>query len=160
MTGKLPININHLLRQRTIESARVEYKEGWNAKAMQQTGSPEPVFESDEDRTWFLVRLPVHKRAANEASRQDTLQDTGQVTAHVEQLVAVLTGKMSRAQIQTALQLKDRNHFTTVYLKPALEAGLIEMTLPGKPTSRNQCYRRTAPGDALARQTMGKDSSA
>ena len=152
MTGKLPININHLLRQRAIEGERVEYKGGWNAKAMRQNGSPEPVFESDEDRTWFLVRLPMHERAANEASGQDTLQDTpqdtlqdtGQVTAHVEQLVAVLTGKMSRAQIQAALQLKDRNHFTIVYLKPALEAGLIEMTLPGKPTSRNQRYRRTA----------------
>ena len=137
-------------------------------RAMRQNGSPEPVFESDEDRTWFLVRLPVHERAANEASGQDTLQDTpqdtlqdtGQATDHVEQLVAVLSGKMSRAQIQAALQLKDRNHFTTVYLKPALEAGLIEMTLPGKPTSRNQRYRRTAAGEALARQTMGKDSSA
>ena len=129
-------------------------------RAMQQNGSPEPVFESDEDRTWFLVRLPVHERAATEASGQDTLQDTGQVTARVEQLVAVLTGKMSRAQVQAALQLKDWNHFTTVYLKPALEAGLIEMTLPGKPTSRNQRYRRTAPGEGLARQTMRKDSSA
>ena len=141
-------------------------------RAMRQNGSPVPVFESDEDRTWFLVRLPVHEQAANEASRQDTpqdtpqdtlqntLQDTEQVTDHVEQIVAVLTGKMSRAQIQAALQLKDRNHFTTVYLKPALEAGLIEMTLPGKPTSRNQRYQRTAAGEALARQTMGKDSSA
>ena len=25
MTGKLPININHLLRQRTIEGERIEY---------------------------------------------------------------------------------------------------------------------------------------
>ena len=121
-----------------------------------------------QDRTWFLVRLPAHERAANEASGQDTLQDTlqdalqdtGQVTKHVEQLVAVLTGEMSRAQIQAVLQLKDRHNLTTVYLKPALEAGLIEMTLPGKPTSRNQRYRRTAAGEALARQTIGKDSSA
>ena len=30
MTGKLPINVNHLLRQRTIEGERVEYKAGWN----------------------------------------------------------------------------------------------------------------------------------
>ena len=211
MTGKLPININHLLRQRTIEGERIEYKAGWNPqsvlhtvcafandfhnlgggyvvlgvkelelaegrstgvpkilRAMRQNGSPEPVFESDEDRTWFLVRLPVHERSANEASGQDTPQDIpqdtpqgiGQVTDPVEQLVVALTREMSRAQMQAALQLKDRKHFATIYLKPALEAGLIEMTLPGKPTSRNQRYRRTAAGDALARQTMGKDSSA
>ena len=30
MTGKLPINVNHLLRQRTIESERIENKAGWN----------------------------------------------------------------------------------------------------------------------------------
>jgi hypothetical protein len=28
-------------------------------KAMQQNGSPLPVFETDEDRTFFLVRLPL-----------------------------------------------------------------------------------------------------
>jgi len=98
------------------------------------------------------------------ASLQDTLQDTDQVTPpvtqQIEQLVAVLAREMSRAEIQAALQLRHRRHFTTIYLKPALEAGLIEMTLPGKPTSRNQRYRRTAAGEALARQTIGKDSSA
>ena len=32
MTGKLPINIDHLLRQRTVEAERIEYKAGWNPK--------------------------------------------------------------------------------------------------------------------------------
>ena len=30
-------------------------------RAMHKNGSPAPVFESDDDRTWFLVRLPVHE---------------------------------------------------------------------------------------------------
>ena len=30
MTSKLPINLHDLLRQRTIEGERVEYKAGWN----------------------------------------------------------------------------------------------------------------------------------
>ena len=38
-------------------------------RAMQQNGSPAPVFESDDDRTWFLVRLPVHERALHMAGR-------------------------------------------------------------------------------------------
>ena len=78
MTGKLPINIDHLLRQRTIEGERVEYKAGWNPQSVRQNGSPEPIFESDENRTWFLVRLPVHERAYLAATDQDTIHDTQQ----------------------------------------------------------------------------------
>jgi|GEM_PF-4201809 len=37
MSSKLPINIDNLLQQRTVESERVEYKKGWN---------PEPVLHS------------------------------------------------------------------------------------------------------------------
>ena len=113
------------------------------------------------------MRLPVHERALLVATGQDTQQDksfinnekgqdTQQDTDHVEQLVAVLTGEKSRASIQAGLELKDRPHFIETYLKPALEAGLIEMTLPDKPTSRHQRYRRTAQGEALAEQIKRK----
>ena len=71
-----------------------------------------------------------------------------------------LTGEMRRAELQAALSLTHRDYFTAAYLRPALEAGLIEMTRPDTPTSRNQRYRRTAAGEALARRTRAKDSRA
>ena len=37
MTGKLPINFHDLLRQRTIEGERVEYKAGWYPQSVQHT---------------------------------------------------------------------------------------------------------------------------
>lgn len=37
MTGKLPINIDHLLRQRAIEGERIEYKAGWNPQSVLHT---------------------------------------------------------------------------------------------------------------------------
>ena len=37
MTGTLPINIDNLLRQRTVEGERIEYKTGWNPKAVLHT---------------------------------------------------------------------------------------------------------------------------
>ena len=155
-------------------------------RAMRQNGSPDPIFESDEDRTWFLVRLPVHERVSlaatehetdhvagqttqqdktleiqgkNRNTPQDALQDSLQVTEQVERLITVLTGMMNRAQLQEAIRLRDRSHFISAYLKPALDAGLIEMTLPDKPTSPSQRYRRTAAGEALARQIMRQDRS-
>ena len=129
-------------------------------RAMRENGSPAPILETDDERTWFLVRLPVHERVRGEPTEQDTpqvtpqdtLQDDGHVTDHVEDLVAALTGEMSRAQLQAVMGLRDRNHFTSAYLRPALDAGMIEMALPGKATSRNQRYRLTAAGKVLAQQ--------
>ncbi|MCY4597475.1 MAG: putative DNA binding domain-containing protein [Bryobacterales bacterium] len=141
-------------------------------RAMRENGSPAPVFESDDDRTWFLTRLPIHEQSGPQPRRQVTVQGTGQVagqdtgqvadptTDPVGRLLTALTGEKSRSQLQAALKLTHRDHFTNTYLRPALEAGLIEMTLPDAPTSRNQRYRRTAAGEALVRKATGKGSSA
>lgn len=53
---------------------------------------------------------------------------------------------MTRQGLQVALGLADREHFRKAYLVPALELGLLEMTLPDKPNSGNQRYRLTALG--------------
>ena len=37
MTTRLPINLEDLLRQRTVESERIEYKAGWNPDAIVRT---------------------------------------------------------------------------------------------------------------------------
>ncbi|EKL02690.1 hypothetical protein VCCP1035_3724 [Vibrio cholerae CP1035(8)] len=57
-------------------------------------------------------------------------------------------------ELQDSLTLKDAEHFRKNYLKPALEItpALVEMTIPDKPTSRNQKYRLTALGQQLKQQ--------
>jgi len=62
-------------------------------------------------------------------------------TPQVKELLFALKGEMSRDELQLALSLQDRKSFTARYLKPALNAGLIEMTIPEKPNSRFQKYR-------------------
>jgi ATP-dependent DNA helicase RecG len=47
------------------------------------------------------------------------------------------------------LGLRHEDHFRQAYLLPALEAGLIERTIPDKPRSRLQRYRLTARGKAF-----------
>ncbi len=54
--------------------------------------------------------------------------------------------ELSRGSIMARLGLKDRMHFAKAYLRPALDADLIEMTIPDRPRSRSQRYRRTAKG--------------
>jgi hypothetical protein len=81
---------------------------------------------------------------------------TGEVTPEVTpevRLARALAGEMTRQQLQQALGLKDDEHFRKAYLLPALEAGLIEMTIPDKPQSSRQKYRLTEKG--RARLTRG-----
>lgn len=75
----------------------------------------------------------------------DTPHDAPQVSPQVEALLAALSGEisrgMSRQELQDSLGLSDRESFRKAYLLPALEAGLVEMTLPDRPRSRLQRYR-------------------
>jgi prophage maintenance system killer protein len=68
-----------------------------------------------------------------------------QVTQQVGLLLKALgDDELSLKELMARLSLADRNNFMKHYLNPALEAGLIERTIPNKPTSRLQRYRRTS----------------
>ena len=69
-----------------------------------------------------------------------------QVTPQVGELLAAIRNEMGREALQSALRLSDRKSFRERYLKPALDDGLIEMTIPDKPNSRLQKYRLTDKG--------------
>ncbi|MBM3272935.1 transcriptional regulator [Candidatus Kaiserbacteria bacterium] len=133
--------------------------------AMKRNGSPRPTFETDENRLWFVAKLPIHKAFAGLPAGKFTPQTAGEVTPHVTphvtpQVAAVLKAAStpcSREQLQAASDMKDREHFRKQYLLPLLEAGLIEMTIPEKPRSSKQQYRLTPAGKA-ALKTRGKKS--
>ena len=75
----------------------------------------------------------------------------GHAAPPMEVLVRLLgqAGALGLAQLRAHLVLKDRAHLRERYLDPALTEGLVEATIPGKPTSRHQQYRLTAKGTAL-----------
>ncbi len=50
----------------------------------------------------------------------------------------------------------DRTKFRNQVLKPLLEAGWLEMTIPDKPTSSKQKYRLTPEGKGLLAELGGK----
>ncbi|GKT14133.1 putative DNA binding domain-containing protein [Acidovorax sp. SUPP2522] len=120
-------------------------------KAMRANGSPEPVFETDDERLSFVVRLPVHPLA-----QPITAEVAAEVTAEVARLLGVLQGEMPRASLMDAVGLKHAEHFRKAYLLPALAAGLVERTMPDKPNSKNQRYRITASGTRWLRQHAGE----
>ena len=52
----LPLNIDDLIHQRKVESARIEYKKDWNPEKV-----PDPQFYNPETRSFMTVILPIHE---------------------------------------------------------------------------------------------------
>ncbi|MGN1208078.1 MAG: Fic family protein [Christensenellales bacterium] len=59
----------------------------------------------------------------------------------ISELMKVIeTYPQSATELMEKLNPKSRDGFRKNYLQPALDAGLIGMTEPNKPTSKNQKY--------------------
>ncbi|MCX6580587.1 MAG: hypothetical protein NT166_10425 [Candidatus Aminicenantes bacterium] len=89
-------------------------------------------------------------------TRQTTLHDTPQVTPQVIKLLEVLQGEMPREELLSKLRLKDREHLRKEYLNPAVEAGLLALTIPDKPNSSKQRYRLTEKGKGFLKNRIKK----
>jgi len=67
---------------------------------------------------------------------------TDLLSPFLEKLLASIGNRtLTAKEIMQALHLANRQSFMRVYLHPALELGLVEMTIPDKPNSRLQQYR-------------------
>ena len=114
-------------------------------------GVAEPVIEASEHWVTITFERPDRGRMAGSGTggAQITPHVTPQDTPHVRKLLEHLDQERSGTEILNIMLLKDRKHLRTHYLHPALETGLIEMTIPGKPQSRKQMYRLTVKGRAV-----------
>ena len=136
---------NPLLGQLPVESMVHNHQQAYYRainSSTQQTDSA-PFIE-------FMLGVIVETIDSGSAH---TPQVSPQVTPQVSKLITVLNksqSAMNRAGLQQALALKDRHSFRERYLKPALAAGLVEMTIADKPNSRLQQYQLTARGKKLA----------
>lgn len=74
---------------------------------------------------------------------QDSDQVTVQDKTSVERLLSALgDDTLSAAELMERLSLSHRPTFRKNYLNPALEQSRIERTIPDKPNSKNQKYRK------------------
>jgi ATP-dependent DNA helicase RecG len=160
----LPISIESLLHGQAVEWERLEFKKGWNPHTVLNIigafGSPDPVFQTDDDRNYFLVRFPVHPKSVRQretigfrkefiehVQAHDDAYVTGEVTGEVTALLRVLlNAPLSRSTAQRALNLKGQANFRERYLDPAMAEGWVEMTQPDSPRSPTQKYRLTDTG--------------
>jgi ATP-dependent DNA helicase RecG len=137
---------------------RIEFieKAGTGVRRMRdealEQGCSEPVFIEGgffsavfRPNPAFQAEAEAQSLAALNDTPEVTPEATPEVTPEVRVLMAI-QGEMSRLDLQSALDLKDTEHFRKSYLIPTLEANLIEMTRPDKPRSPKQRYRLTDAG--------------
>ncbi len=120
-------------------------------KAMTENGSPQPTFETDEERSFFVSTLPIHSQAiSGVTSGVITPTFTPEVMEFLNSkaidLLDYCTTPRSRTEIQMHLQLKDTKHVRERYIYPLLSAKLIAMTDPEHPLSSNQRFKTTKLG--------------
>lgn len=119
-------------------------------QAMAANGSEQPNFETDEDRTSFLVRLPVRPEPEPEGpSRDQDGTKSGTKSALSRHQVKVLFKCLeasSLVQLLGEFDRSDRTKFRHQVINPLLGLEYLAMTIPDKPTSRNQKYQTTQAG--------------
>ena len=90
-----------------------------------------------------LMELRNSENTTDQDSDQVTDQESDQDKKSVEKLLHVLGDDiLSAKEIMERLDLVHKPTFRKNYLNPALEMELIERTIPDKPSSKNQKYRK------------------
>ena len=83
-----------------------------------------------------------------------TTEVAPEVTTEVLKLLQVMSEPMNRQSLQEALELKAERNFRLLYLRPAIEAELVEMTTPHRPRSSKQKYLLTKKGRLTIEKTF------
>jgi predicted HTH transcriptional regulator len=120
-------------------------------------GLPQPEIIEVGMRVRFIVYManplvlpPETGPGRDQVGTQLPTQLPTQSDDSVQRLLLVLKdGDKSSGALRSVLGIKHRPTFRDNYLRPALDAELIEMTIPEKPSSSKQKYRLTAKGNAL-----------
>ena len=121
-----------------IQSRQKEYYDalGIADRKVDSSGFVELMMEIIRDS---LNEVAVVGRSIDQDSDQVTDQDKNQIDRIIS---AIGEDTLSAAEIMARLGLSHRPTFRKNYLNPALEQNLIERTIPDKPNSKNQKYRK------------------
>jgi ATP-dependent DNA helicase RecG len=132
-------------------------------KALKNNGSPEPIFETDDDRSYFLTTFKPR------TFETFLVTDDGDflVTDDGDKLVVSEKGTklgLSEDQVRLLFACKEprgivelmqlvgrtnRTKFRDQVVNPLIEQGYLARTIPDKPTSSNQKYKITAYGEGM-----------
>lgn len=125
---------NPIFQYLPLESHIHEFQEGYYAAI----ATSHSAGNSDAFIVFMLDKISLTLDwALQQASEKDAY-----LSLEVQKLLDIMEYDVpySAAQLMKKLCLKSRDNFRKLYLLPTLEQGLIVMSIPDKPTSRNQTY--------------------
>lgn len=171
--GMLPSDLGHKSVRRNPIIADLFHRIGFIEKAgtgirrmregARETGYPEPEFTTDGffTVTFTPVYVPPeddrHQVGTKKALRWH--QDGTKMDLRSEQreLLHICTTECSLVELIARLGRTDRTKFRKTMLEPLIQDGLIELTIPEKPTSKHQRYRITPAGMNLLNETEPRE---
>lgn len=110
-------------------------------RALKNNGSREPEFETNETRDYFITTIFIHDGFENEVKdRPRTDQEPTKLNEQEIKILEFCKAPHSKKEIMEYMEYKHARNFTILYLKPLLEKGLLQMTIPEKPNHKNQKY--------------------
>ena len=122
--------------------------------ACKSAGLQKPVYDIDANGIMIEIKANVdwngNKINYDENGNRQTIvtpQVTPQVTPLVNkkwnELMRFCNTPRTRQEMQDFMKLKDKKNFVKNYIQPMIRLGIIEMTNPDKPNSKNQMYVTT-----------------
>lgn len=117
-------------------------KSGDSMTVIEKTGNPEAKFTVEK-----LIAFEVKVRptlSLNLVTDQEKVTKSETKTSDtVNDILTFCTTHRSMTKKMQLIGLKHRYYVKHSYIDPLIEDGFIEMTIPDKPNSRSQKYKRT-----------------
>ncbi|MBQ7280143.1 MAG: putative DNA binding domain-containing protein [Bacteroidales bacterium] len=111
-------------------------------KLLKENGNPEPVFTVDKI-TAFEVTIRPSLSLNLVTKKEKMTKSATKLTETVNDIISFCSIPRSMTEIMEHIGLKHRYNVKHKYIDPLIDSGVLMMTIPDKPNSRNQKYIRT-----------------
>jgi len=138
-------------------------------KVMDENGSPQPIFDTDDDLTYFQTTLKIHPsflrvQVGVQDGVQVGVQDFAREVSTERAILEYCQRPKKRQEILTKIGLYNNYKNYERHIKPLVDNGWISFTVPDKPSSGKQQYKTTPDGlqylnGATTRKTRLKNNS-
>lgn len=118
--------------------------------SMEQNGSPLPLFETDDNFTYFLAVLPVHQSFLTSTGVHSANEN---LSARISEILKICLVPKKRSEILSDLGLSVQTKNYRKYIEPLLSNGLLALTEQNSVRSPQQRYYTTETGKAFLKKT-------